>query len=399
MKRNIRNGAVALAAAMVVAGGVGPAAADMKAEQKCSASKLTAVGGDIAGQTACHASALSKGVAVDPACLTKATTKTSDAFAKAEAKALPKGGCATDSDSFDLDGDTIPDGMLASIRNQIDNGRNIGSQLIYRGLYGPIISAVSEGVVDILVPTPGAKSKCTSTKVKEAGKLAKAVYGCEKKVIAKNLPVDQACIQKAIDKMNEKYDTAETGADCQTTGDKAVVANGVVQQYERILPSIARFDGCGNGLLIAPETCDDGNTANFDSCPSDCIVDACAPTAGPQPATAVVSRDDLASVILELDYPEGTVSLPGTGFSADVTNLTTGIMDVLDLDHAIRIVVADAVAFGQVEIAQLNFVDCMGATPPVPGDFTCTVKDAALAGGVPLSKKDLKALTCSVTVP
>jgi cysteine-rich repeat protein len=401
MKRNMLNGAVALAAAMVVAG-AGSAAADIKAEKKCASSKLTAVGSDISAQASCHASALSKGLAVDPACITEATTKTSNAFAAAEAKALPDGGCATDADSFDLNADTIPDGQLASIRNQIDNGFKIGSALIYSGLYGPTGAPGVEGIIlNTLVTTPGAESKCTSTKVKEAGKLAKALYTCEKKVVSKNLPVDPVCKQKAIDKMVAKFASAETAGDCQTTGDANLVAGRINGASGRITPSIPRFDGCGNGLITAGETCDDFNNVDFDTCPADCTIAACSPTANPQPATLTVSRTDLASVIVELDYPEGIVSLPGTGFSPDVVQLTLGTMDALDFDHAARFVFADVAAFGQNELATLNFVDCSGANPPGPvvGDFTCSVRDAALAGGVKLSKSQLAATTCTVTIP
>jgi cysteine-rich repeat protein len=402
MKRNMLNGAVALAAAMIVAG-AGGAAADIKAEKKCASAKLTAVGSDFGAQTACHAAALSKGVAVEPACIMKATTRTSDAFAKAETKAAPKGGCATDANGFDLNLDTISDGQLASIRNQIDSGFNIGAALIYSGLFGPVVSAVNEGIVNSLVTTPGAESKCTSIKLKEAGKLAKAFYTCEKKVVSKNLPVDPACKQKAIDNMVAKYaaEEAKPGADCQTTGDANLIAGRVNGSFGRITPSIPRFDGCGNGLITAGETCDDFNEVDFDTCPADCTIAACTPTANPQPATLTVNRSDVASVIVELDYPEGIVSLPGTGFSPDVVQLTLGTMDALDFDHAARFVFADVMAFGQNELATLNFVDCSGANPPGPavGDFTCFVRDAALAGGVKLSKAQLAATTCTVTIP
>jgi len=401
MKANVLNAAAVLAAAMLVAGGARPAAADVKAEKVCAGQKLVAVGNDFNRQAVCHALALTKGAPVDPACVAKAVTKTADAFAKAEAKAAPKGGCATDADAFDLNADTIPDGQLASIRNQIDGGFNIGSSLIYSGLYGPVVGASNEGIITNLVPTPGARSKCAATKLKEAGKLAKALYLCEKKVVAKNLPIDPACTQKAIDKLTAKYaaEEAKPGNDCQTTGDASVVAGRLSGQFGRILPSIPRFDGCGNGLITGGETCDDANGDDFDICPGDCTIDACTPTATAQPATLVVSRDDLASVIVELDYPEGAVSLPGTGFSAAVTNLTAGIMDSLDFDHALRVVVSDVAAFGQFELAQLDFVACSGATPPVPGDFPCFVRDAALAGGAKLSKAQLQALTCTVTIP
>ena len=57
--------------------------------QKCSASKRAAAGKGVAAVLACYAKSASKGVPVDAICLSKATTKLTEAFAKAE----KGGGC------------------------------------------------------------------------------------------------------------------------------------------------------------------------------------------------------------------------------------------------------------------------------------------------------------------
>jgi cysteine-rich repeat protein len=160
--------------------------------------------------------------------------------------------------------------------------------------------------------------------------------------------------------------------------------------------------GCGNGLLVSPETCDDGNTSNDDSCPSDCVIDPCTP----QGATDVVAsvtvggNADIGAVTVLVDYPEGKVSIPGSG-----ANVVAGILTDYpagstpgpnDYDHALRNVVV-----GQLGspisglLFKIHFESCEGASAPVPGDFTCTVVDASTTLGDPIPS----GVTCTVTVP
>jgi cysteine-rich repeat protein len=392
MMRTLRTGAVALAGAALIAGAATTAYAQpTKASLACASAKLKTAGKDYAAKLKCYSKVAAKGLAVDPNCLTSADGKTTAAFAKIEAK----GGCAVDANAFDQNGDTIGDGMVASILNQINLGRQISGSLIYRGVSGPIIGPNDESLALLLYPTQTA-SKCTAKKIGALGKFLAALFGCDSKAAKKNVPVDQACIDKAIDKLNTSFAKADAGVGCLTTGDAEDVGADAFRSYLRVVPSMPRFDGCGNGLVVTPaENCDDGNADNFDGCPSDCKIDACTPTSNPQPVTVKISDPGAAAVTIELDYPEGKVSLPGTGFEADVTNLTAGLLDSLDFDHAIRLVASDAAAFGQMEIATLNFVDCTVGGPPVVGDFSCTVKDASGPGGTP----DLPATTCTVTIP
>jgi hypothetical protein len=63
--------------------------------RKCASAKRKAAGKKAAGKLGCHAKAVAKGAAVDPACLAKAEAKFVAAFAKAEAR----GGCATSGDA------------------------------------------------------------------------------------------------------------------------------------------------------------------------------------------------------------------------------------------------------------------------------------------------------------
>jgi cysteine-rich repeat protein len=390
---NLRTAALALAGAFLLVGGATTADAQATKESlECASSKLKAVREDFGSKFKCYAKAVGKGVPVDPECLSKAETKTTESFTKA----IEKGGCATDADFFDQNetctpaggvGDGIPDGQLGSILNQINCGY-------------PTISGIDDLTAD-LIPEPATASKCTSKQVGALGKFGAALYKCASAGASKDVPTDQACIDKAIEKVNKDFTKTESklANDCQTTGKAEFESGEVFRAYTRLVPLMPRLAGCGNGLVTnAPfpvESCDDGNTENFDSCPSDCSIAACTPTSNPRPATVVISDPTAAVVTIELDYPEGKVDLPGLGFEADVTNLTAGLLDFLDFEHAIRLLAADSAPFGQTQIAQLNFVDCQGATPPVAGDFTCTAKDAAGPGGTPL----LPDTTCTITIP
>jgi cysteine-rich repeat protein len=395
--KNLRTVAPALAGAILLAAGATTADAQATKESlKCASTKLKTVGKDVASKFTCYSKAVKNGVAVDPLCLSKAETKTQASFQKA----IDKGGCATDADFFDQNeecpapvapvGDTIPDGQIGSILNVINCGY-------------PTVSGLDDVIADA-IPTPTTASKCTSKKVGALGKFAGALYKCESKAASKDIATDEACVDKAIGEFNSTVakEEAKTPNDCQTTGDGEFLSSEVFRTFQRLAPLMPRLAGCGNGLVTSSaggafpvETCDDGNIVNFDSCPSDCTIDACTPTSNPRPVTAVISDATAAVVTIELDYPEGKVNLPGLGFEADVTNVTAGLLDVLDFEHAIRLLASDAASFGQTQIATLNFVDCQGATPPVVGDFTCTVKDAAGPGGVP----PLPNTTCTVTIP
>ena len=72
----------------VVVGATDPAA-------KCAVAKQKAAGKKFAARLKCYSTAVSKTLPVDPECLTKADTKFSDAFTKAEAA----GGCVVNGDA------------------------------------------------------------------------------------------------------------------------------------------------------------------------------------------------------------------------------------------------------------------------------------------------------------
>jgi cysteine-rich repeat protein len=160
--------------------------------------------------------------------------------------------------------------------------------------------------------------------------------------------------------------------------------------------------GCGNGLIVGLETCDDGNTSDADSCPSDCIVDPCTPNSGTDaPASVTVAgNDNIAAVRVLVDYPEGKVSILGSGGSipAGIITDNPGLSSVTpnDYDHALQALVQDTSGSTILGLLfKIHFESCNGASAITAGDFTCTVIDAADPNGSIIPS----GVTCAVTVP
>jgi cysteine-rich repeat protein len=154
---------------------------------------------------------------------------------------------------------------------------------------------------------------------------------------------------------------------------------------------------CGNGNVSGAETCDDGNTSNFDSCPSNCIIDSCTNPGGSYSISVnFAGSEDVAGITIFIDYPEGSVILPGSG--SDATALVTNLpgsagASANDYDHAVQVAVADFAAFPSGLLFNLGFQSCNGASPAA-SEFTCTVLSAGDAALAPIS-----GVTCSVTHP
>jgi len=77
---------------------------------------------------------------------------------------------------------------------------------------------------------------------------------------------------------------------------------------------------------------------------------------------------DVAGLTVFVDYPEGKVSLPGSGASASgaISNTPPGAFAVTnDFDHAMREVIAGASAITPGLLFRMNFEACTGAPAPV----------------------------------
>lgn len=159
---------------------------------------------------------------------------------------------------------------------------------------------------------------------------------------------------------------------------------------------------CGNGDIEDGETCDDGNTMTGDACPPDCVIVSCAP-AGTMTLVDVriQTSQPLASITVLLEYPDGTVQIPGSGNQpqvlARVLNRPSGFIPSFnDLNYALLGTLSSGsftLANGQ-RIFTVNFDRCSGAPLVIAADFNCIVDEA-----VNSSLQQVPGVTCSVTVP
>ncbi len=366
MTKFIRTGILSLGGVLLLVAGSADAQ-PTKESLACSSAKLKAYSKYAGGQIKCYSKAVSKALAVDPLCLSKNATKLTDSFNKA----VLKGGCPTEGE---------PEGNLANSFIRLDAYVNT------------VQTNLSVGVVP-----PG--NKCQSKKLGAVSKLAASLFNCESKAAKKNEPVDQVkCVDKAQTKAQQAFTKEETkvGNDCTTTNDY-ITEGGNATDVVRIQTFFTpRFDGCGNRIVTAPENCDDGNTSDADFCPSDCNVESCVPTATLQQVTLVTTDPDIAATDIFLDYPEGKLSLEGSGGAVTPGRVVpfAGSFDVFDFDHAFNYVGFDLFNFGTTSIATIDFNTCTGALPATAGEFACTVNSATDDTGL-----DVEGVTCSVTVP
>jgi cysteine-rich repeat protein len=162
---------------------------------------------------------------------------------------------------------------------------------------------------------------------------------------------------------------------------------------------------CGNGNTNAGETCDDGNDSDNDACPSDCRIDACTALTTQRFVSVRFAPPEgglVAGLTMLLDYPEGSVDLPGnaTTFpSGTISGVPPGaFVSVNDLNfggkgHAARITVGAGAALPPGQVVRLRFNDCQGATVPPASAFPCAV----LTASDPFLNA-VNGVTCSVVV-
>lgn len=152
---------------------------------KCTSRKLQAAGAKAAAKAGCQAKAAAKGIAVSAACTAGAEAAFRTSWGKAEAR----GDCLA------------PVGDRDAIETRVD----------------ALLTQLVSGLVRSTSP-----SKCTSKKLKAAGKSAAARALCS----AKKTPAAAlACLTKATGKFRVAWTRAESRADCQApTGDLLVVS-------------------------------------------------------------------------------------------------------------------------------------------------------------------------------
>jgi cysteine-rich repeat protein len=158
---------------------------------------------------------------------------------------------------------------------------------------------------------------------------------------------------------------------------------------------------CGNGTMEEGETCDDGNLSDDDACPSDCTILPCSPSG----TTRMVQVNfmsppflDAESITVLITYPDGSVSLPGTGLDPSVVARVTmtpsgSTLTPNDLDHALRVVMSTSPSFAPGKLFAITFDECEGAAPVAISEFGCRVTGCANING------DIEGCICSVVEP
>jgi cysteine-rich repeat protein len=392
-----------------------PAAA--QTSQVCASAKLKAIGKTAASAFNCYSKAAKLGIAVDPACIQKAEDKWNFPLKGAFQKAELKGGCAIEGQNFVLDGRCSGNGT--TVCNVVQDCPSLGTCSIHnddteaQALYDLVVDEnltvekdTPLGVIDTtipsLIPVPATGNACQSNKVKATGKLAASLLNCWSKAAKTDTPIDQACLTKATTKHTAAFAKSELKPPCDTNGDAATVQADVAPFVELAVHAIPRRDGCGSGVVLAPETCDDGNITNTDSCPSDCTIATCTPNSGSDDPHTVSfsSTKNVAAISVFVDYPEDKISIPGSGSAIPIGIIDNVIGDPFtaasfnDQDHGLTGVLAEGTGgnFGlSGDLFQVHYETCMGAGAATAGDFTCTVIQAADALGKPL-----KGVTCTV---
>lgn len=284
-----------------------PAGALDKDQAACAASKLKAIGKKAMSKTQCEAKAIQASTNVDAECLSKAETRFEGAFGKAEADA----GCVSMGDTADVEvavdefverivttqltGSPLPvcsevmmpcgtcaDGVCLLYHSSLacmsiatlNDGQYCTSDVqCIDGEYCvsvPDVGALCGGPCGALPGSGGvldrAESACASSKIRAAGKKARAKFKCEAKAVQTSTNVDAECLAKAETKYDDAFAKAEWKGGCLFDGDSAMVedsVDGFVEEMVALqttiiiivpLPSCSELGAacgtCGDGICI-----------------------------------------------------------------------------------------------------------------------------------------------------
>jgi hypothetical protein len=152
------------------------------AQSKCTSKEIGAAGKKAGGKAKCWSKATKKALPVDSACLSKAETKFSAAYTKAQGK----GDCVNSLDAGTIE--TKVDNFITDLVTEIDGGTG--------------------------TPT---LSKCSSKELSAASKKAGKVLKCYAKAAGKAIPLDTTCTGGATTKFGTSWGKATAAADCNTT--------------------------------------------------------------------------------------------------------------------------------------------------------------------------------------
>jgi len=244
------------------------------------------------------------------------------------------------------------------------------------------------------VPVSKANLACDAAVAKGLAKLTAAIVTCHRKAAASGVkggPTDdESCETSArgkFDATTAKLIAKEGCPACLGAGAQGALADQMTALAEQ----------AGGTVYPCPQT-----TTTTTSSTTTSTLAPCTPATTHRPFTVSFSVPD-SSVVVQgmtvlVDYPEGQVTIPGSGNDTSVRqsiiNVQSGaIGQPNDLDFALRENLAGTShALTPGNLFTINFLDCQGATPPTAANFTCTVEVATDSLGQPD-----QGVTCSVT--
>ncbi len=270
--------------------------------------------------------------------------------------------------------------------------------------------AIGDSLPAASCPDAGTTTKLAETKAKALASIAKACGGADEAfgggddfaVEAIGAPVSCAGVTvPGGSSCGGFLSSIEDVADCLTcVAEYKSTCNDFLGAPSNGAHPSACNQLCGNGKIDSGETCDDGNVVDGDACPANCSISACAVSGS---ATASVSFSlpagaNVAGLTVYLDYPEGSVQVPGVGSqAANAINNTPAntVFTPNDLNYALRVVLTEndnmQIASGALFDVTLN--RCNSQPLPAASAFNCRVESASST----TAGNNVYGATCAVT--
>ncbi len=269
----------------------------------CPSRKVQAAARKAEGRLRCHEKAANLGAAVDPACFTRAETKFTEGFARAESK--PPCFATGDAAAVEAQIDGFVDALAASLRptqaasrcaakklrasakkasgkltchrRAISSGQRVGGLCLAKETlkFGERFAAAeerpdclttgdgaaTEAAIDDFVDDvaaalrPVTLSDCTSKKLSVAGKTGRDRLDCHRDAAIGGVAVDAQCLAHVAERLDEDFADAEEEADCYTTGDaaavRALVESAVDDVAGQLRPALTPSKCAANKLRVA----------------------------------------------------------------------------------------------------------------------------------------------------
>ncbi|MFN2377022.1 MAG: PQQ-dependent sugar dehydrogenase [Candidatus Binatia bacterium] len=266
----MNNGWKTVVMPMLLVGALASTALADPAADRCGAVKMKAAGRFGQGLLQCHARSTRRGEAVDAACTSRAASKLSSAFDKADAA----GGCATAGDA---------------------------------GSTQALVGADVDAVLAALAPDPDDDARvCASSKMKGSAKHLRALLTCYSAAAARSEGPVADCFSRADAKLDTFFARAEAKGGCTSVGDDGALDALLTAAAEDAVAALSPVCGdavtgpgqacdgsddaacpglcsvscacmlvpdCGDGVASLPEECDDGNAMDGDGCSGLCVLE------------------------------------------------------------------------------------------------------------------------------